>query len=175
MNKSDAQDVSQRIARVHAIKFENPDLSREVEHRVHRAVHDHLHEMFPADGIIATLDEATTPKVVALSKNRFYELTVGEITEQRAPVPTLVRMRAIDPMRSSVDCEVKYSGHRENDLQVIRETVWRFQVDDIDLEIETYVDRQRNWIKEDEKFALALAQVIGWDGLGSEGPLMAVA
>ncbi|HWO47543.1 MAG TPA: hypothetical protein VNM41_05725, partial [Solirubrobacterales bacterium] len=77
MNKEDAQDASQRVATAHATKFDSPDLSREVEHRVHRAVHDHLREMFPADAIAATLDEAATPKVVALSKNRLYELTVG--------------------------------------------------------------------------------------------------
>jgi len=84
-------------------------------------------------------------------------------------------MRAIDPARSSVDCEVKYSGHRKDDLQVVRESLWRFRADDIVLEIETFIDRQRDWVKEDEKFALALARAIGWDGLGDQQPLVAVA
>jgi hypothetical protein len=175
MNKSDAQDASERIATAYAKDVEGFDLSREVEHRVHRAVHDHLREMVPDDAVAATLDEAEPPKVVALSRNHLYELTVGEVSEDRVPVPTLLRMRTVDPAQSSVDCEVKYSGHRQNDLQVVRESLWRFRVDDIVLEIDTYIDRQRDWVKEDEKFALALARTIGRDGLGDQQPLVAVA
>jgi hypothetical protein len=103
------------------------------------------------------------PKVVAAGRNHLYELTVEEIPEGRGPVQTNLRMRFIDPSDSSVDCLVKFSGHREDDHQVIRETVWRFRVADINLEFETFVNRQREGIDKDEKFALALAKAIGWE------------
>ena len=175
MNKSDAQDASQRIALAYATKIEDPDFSREVEHRVHRAVHDHLRQMVPGDSIAVTLDEVEVPKVVALSQHHLYELTVGEITEDRGPVPTLIRMRTIDPTACSVDCEVKFSGHRVDDCQVTCETAWRFRIGDIDLELETLVNRQHEGVDEAEKFALALARAIGWEAPGDGVPLMAVA
>lgn len=175
MNKPDAQDASQSIAVAHAVKVEDPHLSREVEHRVHRAVHDHLREMVPDGATAVALDEVEVPKVVAVGRNHLYELTVEEIPEGRGPVQTNLRMRFIDPSDSSVDCLVKFSGHREDDRQVIRETVWRFRVADINLEFETLVNRQREGIDKDEKFALALAKAIGWEAPGGEVPLVAVA
>jgi hypothetical protein len=175
MNKSNAQDASKRIALAHAIKVGDPDLSREIEHRVHRAVHDHLRQMIPGNAITATLDEAEIPKVVAISRDHLYELTVGEITEDRGPVPTRIRMRTIDPTACSVDCEVKFSGQREDDCQIIRETAWRFLIGDIDLEFETFVNRQNTAEVEAERFALALAKAIGWEAPGDSVPLVAVA
>src|SRR5262245_50489400 len=114
MNKTDAQDASKSIAVVHAVKVKDPHLSREVERRVHRAVHDHLREMVPDAATAVSLDKVEVPKVVAISRNHLYELTVGEISERREPVPTNLRMRTIDPSNSSVDCMVKFSGHRED-------------------------------------------------------------
>jgi len=175
MNKSDAQDASERIALAHALKFEDPHLSREVEHRVHRAVHDHLRQMVPDNAIAATLDGIEIPVVLAVSRNQLYELSVGKITEERGPVPTLVRMRTIDPTACSVDCEVKFSGHRVDDCQVICEAVWRFRVSDIDLKFETLVNRQQDQVDAAQRFALALAKAIGWKVPSDEVPLMAVA
>jgi hypothetical protein len=104
----------------------------------------------------------------------FYEITVGEMPEGRGPVPTTLRMRTIDPLNASVECEMKFSGHREDGRQVVRETVWRFRVTEINLEFETYVNHHRSWIESDEKFAIALAKAIGWEAPGGAVPLMAV-
>lgn len=164
-----------RIAVAHAIKIDDPHSSREVEHRVHRAVHDHLRQMIPGNAIAATLDEVEVPKVVAISQDHLYELTVGEITEDHVPVPTKMRMRTIDPTTCSVDCEVKFSGQREDDCQIICETAWRFLIGDIELEFETFVNRQNEAVVEAERFALALAKAIGWETPADGVPLMAVA
>jgi len=176
MNKSDAQDASKILAGAIAVKIEDPDRSREVEHGVHRAVHDQLREMVPDSAIFAVLED-DEPKVVALSGTRLYVVTVDELPAARGPVPTVLRMRNIDPLTAVVDCETKYSGHRDPDidLQVTRETVWRFRVGDIDLKIETNISRDSSWVEKGERFAVALAKVIGMDVSAVDAqPLVAV-
>ncbi len=164
------------IAAAHAAKVEgDPQLSREVEHRVHRAVHDHLMEMIPDSAVVATLDEADVPKVVAVHGDHFYEVEVGEIPDGHDPVPTVLRMRTIDPQNAAVDCEVRFSGHRKDDRQVICDISWAFRVGDLDLMFETHIDRRRDMVEPDEKFALSLAQAIGWEAPGNAVPLVAVA
>ena len=165
MNKSDAQDASQTLAPLIAADFNDPHVSREVEHRVHRAVHDHLREMVPYSATYAVIQGTGGLRAVAVHDGKLYEVAVGEVSEGRGPVPTTLRVRSIDPMTASVDCEAKYSGHRDPDLdlQVTRETVWNFRVSDIDLRFETHVSRDRSWVERDETFAVALAKEIGME------------
>jgi hypothetical protein len=177
MNKSDAQDASKILAGAIAVKIEDPDRSREIEHGVHRAVHDQLREMVPDAAIFAVLEDESAPMVVALSGTRLYVVTVGELPAARGPVPTILRMRNIDPLTAVVNCETKYSDHRDPDidLQVTRETVWRFRVGDIDLKIETNISRDSSWVEKGERFAVALAKVIGMDVSAVDAqPLVAV-
>jgi hypothetical protein len=174
VNQSDVSDASQKIAETYAAEIKNREESRATEQRVRNAVYEQLREMVPEAAAVAAVEGVGPPKVVAVHENHFYEITVGEIPEGREPVPTTLRMRTIDPLHASVDCEMKFSGHREDGRQVVRETVWRFHVADLDLEFATYVNSHRSWVESDERFALALAEAIGWEAPGSKVPLMAV-
>lgn len=174
MNQSDASDASRKVAEAYAAKAEGWEEGRTTEQRVHNAVYEQLREMVPEGAAMTAIDGTGAPKVVAVDDKHLYEITVSDIPEGRGPVPTTLRMRNIDPLNASVECQMKFSGHREDGRQVVRETVWRFRVMDISLEFETYVNHQRSWIESDEKFALALAKAIGWEAPGGVVPLMAV-
>jgi hypothetical protein len=174
VNQSHVSDASQKVAETYATEIKNREESRATEQRVRNAVCEQLREMVPEAATVAAVEGTGAPKVVAVHENHFYEITVGGIPEGRAPVPTTLKMRTIDPLHASVDCEMKFSGHREDGRQVVRETVWRFRVGDLSLEFETKVNHHRSWVDNDEKFALALAEAIGWEVPASAVPLMAV-
>lgn len=176
MNKSQAEDAATRMAEGHAAKASDPEAASKAMSKVNRAVYDHLREMVPEAVVFTVLNRQDQPKVIAIAGTRLYELTVVDLPEGLEPASTQLRVRNIDPMTATVDCEVKFAGHRMDDRQVIRETIWRFRVQDIELTIETFVDRSRDWIEDDEEFASALATTIGWEEVSeASGPLVAVA
>lgn len=165
VTKSDASDTSTKMAEAHSRRTENPSDAHRMYGRVDQAAFSALLDLIPDDAIATVVDrDDESPRFVALSGERLYVLTVGNLENDLEAATTNCAMRPVDPSRSSVDCEVRYIGVRTGPEPADRETTWRFDLGGEQIVLETLSrPRVEGHESADEIFAQALAAALGWE------------
>ena len=157
------------MADAHAARTGSAGDASRVHSRVHKATFDHAFEFIPEEATWAVIDsEGELPKLMALDGLTLYTLTVGDLEDEFIGVPTTCRMAKLDPQAATVECEVKFLGHRTNAEPMGRHTTWTFDLGADSLTISTETPPDRNRLQPDELFAQALATALGWETLPRE-------
>lgn len=165
MTKSDAADTSRRMAEAHSRRTDGPGDAGRMYSRVDQAVFNHVLDAIPDDAVVTVVDrENEPPRLVGFSGGQLYFLTVGNLENDLEAATTKCVMRQLDAQRSTVERETRYFGARTGPGPADRETMWRFDLGDEEIMLETL---SRPSIEEgesqDEVFAKALAATLGWE------------
>jgi hypothetical protein len=124
-----------------------------------------------ATGAVVTR-EGADGILVATDDRALYAVEGVLPTSETEPGTARCSLFNLDPTRDTVAVEARF---RRPWGQIIRETVWRFQIGDLSLEIETKVDNDDLDMPEREAFAQRLAVGLGWSFGGDTGELKVAA
>jgi hypothetical protein len=169
MNQAQSAQVSQVFAEAWSAwnaNTDDPHEARSNERKVQSAIFNQCFEFLPEDAAVAVIERGEeSPGLFVLKDDRLYILSIKSPGSGQGAGTTECDLFVVDPKQSTVTCQTKFIGERVNASPVQRETVWRFQIGDLNLDLKTFVVPDRGGYRSDEAFAQALAKQIGWDEL----------
>lgn len=162
MTKSDASEASTLMAEAHASRGKEDDYSR-----VDQSVFNQAIEFIPDGAVWAVIvPKDGLPKLLAVDGQKLYTLTVGDLFPEALRVGTTCRLSVIDPLKSSVECETEFVGHRTSEEPMGRDTTWTFELGDgEELTIKTVYRTEHGRLSKQEVVAQHIAEAVGWTNL----------